>query len=98
MTLHRSVRRCFPVPPRTHATGPPADTWRSAAGDRRNHRDLGSRRYLGFEPLREPDVLFVDVDVDKTPQLPALVETPPGETRRRRGQVREDLTDGSLVR
>src|SRR5262249_39025221 len=90
-----------PVTPRIrpgpHHCPSTARTW-SAAGNGRDHPDLGPCRYLGVEPVREPDVLLADVDVDETPQLPALVENPAGETGVRRVQLREDLAESSPLR
>src|SRR3954452_7109537 len=45
----------------------------TAAGDRGQHLDDAAVPHLRGQPLLEPDVLAVDVDVDEPAHLPGLV-------------------------
>ena len=49
---------------------------RSAAGDGRDHRDLGAVGRRRGQPVEEPDVVVADVHVDEPPQLTCLVQDP----------------------
>jgi hypothetical protein len=47
-----------------------------AAGDARQHLDLGVRAHRGVEAAEDPAVLTVDIDVDEPPQVSAFVPDP----------------------